>query len=324
MPQDIPATYVLNRTFADVDDLAVEAQQWSVDFRQLDRGEFHGNILQFGADGVHLSHARFGRSLNQKGTPPVGMRTIAVPASPDLRLKWRGKLIDGQSLMVFPLGSELSSVSGPDFHVYTCSFPEELLSSAGEALEIGDVDEVSCGAEAISVGSSAIKKLQSCLRRICQSVRDDPNALSNVALVSTLTRDLPSNLMTAIASGRGKTCPTNTGSKRLTALSRAEAFIAQYASDNIKIADICRAADVSERTLQYAFVERFGMGPKEFLNAFRLSSVRRQLRAAGPRTTKVADIANDWGYWHMGQFAADYRERFEELPSQTLHRESSM
>jgi hypothetical protein len=54
-------------------------------------------------------------------------------------------LIDGQSLMVFPRGSELSSVSGPDFHVYTCSIPEELLSAVGEALEVGDMDEVTQG-----------------------------------------------------------------------------------------------------------------------------------------------------------------------------------
>ena len=103
----------------------------------------------------------------------------------------------------------------------------------------------------------------------------------------------------------------------------AEAFVALYAGDNIKIADICHAADVSERTLQYAFVERFGIGPKEYLNAFRLFSARRRLRAADPRTMNVADVANECGFWHLGQFAADYRERFEELPSQTLRSGSS-
>ncbi|MCK5375915.1 MAG: helix-turn-helix domain-containing protein, partial [Acidobacteria bacterium] len=32
----------------------------------------------------------------------------------------------------------------------------------------------------------------------------------------------------------------------------------------------------------------------------------------------VTDVANNWGFWHMGQFAADYRKMFGELPSQTL------
>ena len=86
----------------------------------------------------------------------------------------------------------------------------------------------------------------------------------------------------------------------------------------MKVEDICRASGVSERTLEYAFDERYGMGPKRFLNAYRLFSVRRDLRVADPDTTTVADIANRWGFWHMGQFAADYRQQFEELPSQTL------
>jgi AraC family transcriptional regulator, ethanolamine operon transcriptional activator len=32
----------------------------------------------------------------------------------------------------------------------------------------------------------------------------------------------------------------------------------------------------------------------------------------------IGDIANTWGFWHMGQFAADYRRQFGELPSETL------
>jgi len=29
-------------------------------------------------------------------------------------------------------------------------------------------------------------------------------------------------------------------------------------------------------------------------------------------------VANAWGFWHMGQFARDYRRLFGELPSDTL------
>ena len=32
----------------------------------------------------------------------------------------------------------------------------------------------------------------------------------------------------------------------------------------------------------------------------------------------VVDIANAWGFWHSGQFAADYKQLFGELPSTTL------
>ena len=54
----------------------------------------------------------------------------------------------------------------------------------------------------------------------------------------------------------------------------------------------------------------------------RLRGVRIELRQSCSRRTRVADVAAQWGFWHMGQFAADYRRRFGELPSETLRRES--
>ena len=312
-------TFLIRQTFADVDDLALQARQWNLDFRQLDRGQFQGKLLQFGVGGVQIGDARFCRSVRQKGAPPLGMRTIAIPANRDLRLQWRGKSIDGQSLMVFPEGAEFSSVSGSDFHVYTCSFPNELISTIGESLKVGDLDNVGDGIDAFRVERSAVERLRRRLFKICNSVRNEPTALSNTGLSQQLTCDLPKELLAAIAQSRGK-CPFTTGRKRLAALARAEAYIERHARGAVRVADLCKAAGVSERTLQYAFVQKFGIGPKEFLNVFRLISIRRQLQVADPRRTKVADVANDWGFWHMGQFAADYRQRFEEYPSETLNR----
>ena len=100
-------TFLIRQNFADVDDLAVQARQWNLDFRQLVRGRFQGELLQFGVKGVQIGDVRFDRPVRQKGVPPRDMRTIAIPANPGFRLQWRGKSIDGQSLMVFPDGSEV-------------------------------------------------------------------------------------------------------------------------------------------------------------------------------------------------------------------------
>ena len=39
--------------------------------------------------------------------------------------------------------------------------------------------------------------------------------------------------------------------------------------------------------------------------------------------TSVTDAANRWGFWHMGDFAMNYRRMFDELPSDTLKRQDS-
>ncbi|GHU15365.1 hypothetical protein AGMMS50225_28560 [Betaproteobacteria bacterium] len=50
--------------------------------------------------------------------------------------------------------------------------------------------------------------------------------------------------------------------------------------------------------------------------------MRQGLRCAGsdgvPALDTVGDIAARWGFWHLSHFAADYKEMFGELPSDTL------
>jgi len=68
-----------------------------------------------------------------------------------------------------------------------------------------------------------------------------------------------------------------------------------------------------------AFQEEIGVSPKSYIRASSLSGARRELLAADPDAL-VVDIANRWGFWHLGQFAADYRRHFGELPSETLQK----
>src|SRR6185436_2817527 len=42
----------------------------------------------------------------------------------------------------------------------------------------------------------------------------------------------------------------------------------------VTIAELCRRAKTSERTLHYAFMERYGLPPGRFIKAFRLSQVK--------------------------------------------------
>jgi transcriptional regulator GlxA family with amidase domain len=82
---------------------------------------------------------------------------------------------------------------------------------------------------------------------------------------------------------------------------------------------LCEAAFMSWRSLDRAFKERFGIGPKRYLMYYRLAQLRRQLKNAPP-DSRVSKIANEWGFWHMGQLASDYKKLFEELPSETLRK----
>jgi AraC family ethanolamine operon transcriptional activator len=68
---------------------------------------------------------------------------------------------------------------------------------------------------------------------------------------------------------------------------------------------------------EYAFRDCSGLSPKVYLKVVRLNRTRVTLRHADPGT-RVADAANQWGFWHMVQFARDYQRLFGVRPREEL------
>jgi len=109
---------------------------------------------------------------------------------------------------------------------------------------------------------------------------------------------------------------------------QAQALIVRIAEDHalsridehLHVTDLCKAADVSERTLEYAFTEIMGLTPVTYLIRLRLHRVRQVLLAATHGSTTVTAEALKWGFWHFGEFSRAHRECFGELPSDTLRR----
>ena len=80
-----------------------------------------------------------------------------------------------------------------------------------------------------------------------------------------------------------------------------------------EIVDYCKC---SERSLQYAFKSYLGVSPMAYVKLARLKSVFNE--SSGNPQLPIVDVANKHGFWHMGQFAAEYKKWFGELPSQSL------
>ena len=89
------------------------------------------------------------------------------------------------------------------------------------------------------------------------------------------------------------------------------------------VSELCEAAHVSERTLQYAFRDIMGMSPVTYLHRLRLHRARNELRSARKGSTTVTDTAMKWGFWHFGAFSKAYKNCFGEVPSKTLRRGTS-
>ena len=84
------------------------------------------------------------------------------------------------------------------------------------------------------------------------------------------------------------------------------------------LSELCATANVSERTLQYAFRDIMGMSPLTYLHRLRLHRARDELRKTKSGCTTVTNVAMNWGFWHFGEFSRAYKNCFGEVPSKTL------
>lgn len=103
----------------------------------------------------------------------------------------------------------------------------------------------------------------------------------------------------------------------------AEQYALSHVDERVYVTDLCRAAAVSERVLEYAFKETLGLTPVAYLTRLRLHRARQALLAATHGSNTVSAVALDWGFWHFGEFSRAYKGCFGELPSDTLRRKPS-
>jgi AraC-like DNA-binding protein len=86
---------------------------------------------------------------------------------------------------------------------------------------------------------------------------------------------------------------------------------------SIQLETLAAAAGVRPRTLEAHFRVYLGTTPLGWVRQTRLTRARQQLLIASGEAS-VTSVALTNGFSQLGRFAAEYRRRFGELPSQTL------
>jgi AraC-like DNA-binding protein len=102
---------------------------------------------------------------------------------------------------------------------------------------------------------------------------------------------------------------------------RALEYARAHLDGPLTVADVAEAAGVSVRTLQAGFQKHLDGSPTSYIRDLRLDRAHAELLEGDPYAgPQVTDVALRWGFSHFGRFAALYRRRFGERPSETLRR----
>ena len=134
LPRQLPAQ-PLRAEFADVEQMCDAVRSWDLDFSVLAAPKGLRRVAaidqrRYGSS--EISYARFLASIEQRGAAPRQAYTFGVLGAQMRRLWWRGYDVDSGTVIVFPVGSELHSISGPDFEVTTISVVEETVAAICE------------------------------------------------------------------------------------------------------------------------------------------------------------------------------------------------
>ena len=178
------------------------------------------------------------------------------------------------------------------------------------------------GVELLNLRPDATQRLFGFGRRLADVAARQPELFDLPQAQAAAQADFLETLLTTL----GTAGPVESSVENLTrqAHSRvvqiAEDYVLLHTAERLYVTDLCEAAAVSERTLQYAFKKVMGMTPVAYLTRLRLHRVRHALRTASQASTTVTAEALRWGFWHFGDFSRAYKDCFGELPSDTLRR----
>jgi AraC family transcriptional regulator, ethanolamine operon transcriptional activator len=282
--------------------------EWDLDCRQIEGGAMEAIFAVRASKALTVMDVQFSKAVHQLGRSPVDKVTVGIQLSTTHLKTWHGMTVPRPSLFCFGHGVEFEGTNEPGSRTVVVSIPTSRIEHAAARLGL-------CVPETL-------------LRTLPLPVFRNPYRLEKIAELSrnlicptwapprhSEEDDIISELLLA-ATDAEQHDDRSTLRKRSKAVKTALDCMANIVDENTPISKICAETGVSWRTLDRAFHERFGIGPKAYHTRLRLSRARSDILERG-RSCVISDVANKWGFWHMGQFARDYKDLFGELPSET-------
>jgi len=311
-----------DENFDDFDELVENFQGWDLEFARLDRGPFDGNLLQVVGEECGLSSWSLSCRHEQRLAPPHGLRSFGIltPRSPAIVL--RNRQLGQNGIAVFPSGEESDAQAPPGWKAFELSFSEDLLESVSQRMGLPILEDMLVQKDIARCNQTALVELKSWLQGVRQQFSAHLcNPLSN-SFMEQFAFEFPRRFLKTMASSSPNGFRPSLR-QRDRAIRKVKEFLAEFPDVPPTMADLSEVTQVSERTLEYAFQERYEMTPNTYLRFYRLNGVHKALKAADPTFTTVTKVATDWGFWHFGHFTSNYRKLFGQRPSDTLKKSSS-
>jgi len=302
----------------DTDDFAEFARytrRWNIDLQSTECGNSRTKCFGICTSSVQLALTEHVPGYCCQGDVPKGTVTLWAPIDPSRLVIHHGHNVDPLDVIVTRSGESFDVVNRLGSPLLTVAISEVLLDRYAAVLW-DKPHQVGRAADRLHFSSMIAR---SAFVDICQNflhdVRCDPNVLANPQCASLMEEKLLEKLMLGGAPEPRYTSPPY----RHHVARRAYQYMQERIGESLSIRELCSVSRASYGTLEKGFRETYGMSPLAYLRVRRLVLARRELRQPNQQTT-VTGVAIQCGFLELGRFSVQYRERFGETPSETLHK----
>lgn len=283
---------------------------WQQEYDQTSRGVFYGRIVELPFDGLQVFCEHTSQALQQKCVVWPNSVWLGIPLAEQEESRINGLTIKGNTIMCRPGSCDFQLSTPQDYDLYGLVVDRlkliKMASIHGVDLNWKELTEYG----RLGVPDKTLEEVRFVLARLLsmQNKTTPPRLQQDIvmmALLEVLKEETPQPAKTQSYYHRKKVVDC------------ARQFLDHHLDEPVTVTQLCEVTNVSRRTLQYSFESILGISPIQYLRISRLNGVRRNLVQA-EKGQSVSDIAAQWGFWHLSQFAKDYKQLFGETPSKTL------
>lgn len=305
------------RVATDVDDHAANLTGWNQLYDQLAPGKFRGSIGELWTGKLQVFRETTSHTVRQSCQPWPNSWWFGIPSFDKGLSKLGSKCIDQDSIAVRAGNTGFELLTPNDFEILGIVIDQQELAEYAQATEQIS-QSLSFPEDLWRVGHTCRLNLQSLIQQILTEVTYSPNLLMHAAARQAIKSSVLEALLDICQVQIRPFRLSTTNVSHHTLVFQIRDYILRRRDEPVTVADLCRNFYVSRRTLQNAFHNVAGMSPVAYLRAIRLNGVRRMLRNHSSSAVSVQHAAAEWGFWHLSQFACDYKRMFGELPSDSL------
>lgn len=312
------------RTMAahDADEHAHNLTAWEQRYDQLSPGHFEGCLTELRLPQMQVFRESTSQALHQSCRVWSDSFWFGLPdthSSDDRKAPTRinGRLHGPHDIMVRPGDERFELVTPPAHSLFGIVVRRQALADAAATL--------GCKVQWERLQHAEILHAQEPMRQQCvqalqallalDAVQPEVGSLPPSEALQEAVLDV---MLQMLDTSEVDTTARHSFARRQSVVARAREHTLSRPDHAVTVPELCQQLHVSRRTLQYCFEDVLGMSPIQYLRAIRLNGVRRHLRNDQGAKPTVQDVATHWGFWHLSQFASDYRRLFGESPSETI------